>query len=279
LYAPQRHHAHAYDYGGHDTGVCAYAHTAITLWVSGFPEQAQRMSASALELGHRLGHPPSLAHAAWWSAVLQQLLRTPEPCRKHSELTIRIGREQGSNMFVMCPLLLGWAMCESGQVSEGLQRMEDAVALTRQSARRFYYEYELLVFAEALLQAGEPDRAQQVVQEALDRIESGRNRLFEAEAYRLSGACLAMQGGKRIAEAETRLLKAIEISDRQGALSFKLRAATSLGRIWRDQNRRGEAHDLLSQIYSRFAEGLDTPDLKDAQALLEDLKAADTPRQ
>jgi class 3 adenylate cyclase/predicted ATPase len=278
LYEPDRHHAHAYDYGGHDTGVCAYAHSAITLWVSGFPEQAERMSVGALELGHRLGHPPSLAHAAWWSATLRQLLRAAEPCREFAELTIRIGREQGSDMFVMCPLLLGWTMFETGQVSEGLQRMEDAVGATRQSVRRFYFEYELLVFAEALLKAGEPDRAQQVVQEALDCITTSRNRLFEAEAHRLLGVCLATQGGESLAEAETRLLQAIETSDRQGALSFKLRAATSLGRVWRDQNRRLEARNLLSQVYGRFTEGLDTPDLKDAKALLEDLETALIPR-
>ena len=274
LYDPDRHHAHTYDYGGHDTGVCAYAHSAITLWVSGFPEQAVRMSVAALELGHRLGHPPSLAHAAWWSATLRQLLRAAEPCREFAELTIRIGRDQGSNMFVMCPLLLGWTMFESGQVSEGLQAMKDAVGATRESVRRFYYEYELLVFAEALLKAGEPDRAQQTVQEALDRITTSRNRLFEAEAHRLLGVCLATEGGERIGEAETRLLQAIETSDRQGALSFKLRAATSLARVWRGQNRRREARNLLSQVYDRFTEGLDTPDLKDARALLDDLETA-----
>jgi class 3 adenylate cyclase/predicted ATPase len=279
LYDPDRHHDHAYDYGGHDTGVCAYAHSAITLWVSGLPEQAARMSVAALELGHRLGHPPSLAHAAWWSATLQQLLRAAEPCREFAELTIRIGREQGSNMFVMCPLLLGWTMFESGQVSEGLQSMEDAVGATRQSVRRFYYEYELLVFAEALLKAGEPDRAQQVVQEAVDRITTSRNRLFEAEAHRLLGMCLATQGGERIGEAETRLLQAIETSDQQGALSFKLRAATSLARVWRGQNRHREACNLLSQVYDRFTEGLDTPDLKDARALLDELETAGNPRQ
>ena len=108
LYDTERHHAHAYDYGGHDTGVCAYGHRAITLWISGFAEKATQMSVAALELGNRLGHPPSLAHAAWWSATLQQLLRAPEPCREYAELTIRIGREQGSNMFFVCPLLLGW---------------------------------------------------------------------------------------------------------------------------------------------------------------------------
>jgi len=277
LYDADRHHAHTYDYGGHDTGVCAYAHSAITLWVIGFPEQAAQMSVAALELGDRLGHPPSLAHAAWWSATLRQLLRAAEPCREFAELTIRIGREQGSNMFVMCPLLLGWTMFEYGQISAGLERMGDAVEATRQSGRRFYYyEYELLVFAEALLKADQPDRAHQVVQEALECITTSRNRLFEAEALRLSGLCLATQGG-RIVEAETRLLQAIETSDRQGALSFKLRAATSLGRVWRDQNRRGEAHNLLSQVYARFTEGFHTPDLKDARALLDDLETAGIP--
>jgi class 3 adenylate cyclase/predicted ATPase len=272
LYDSERHHDHAYDYGGHDTGVCAYAHSALTLWVSGFPEQAAQMSAAALELGHRLGHPPSLAHAAWWAATLGQFLRAPAQCREFAELTIRIGREQGSNMFVMCPLLLGWTIFESGNVSQGIQQMGDAVSATRQSARRFYYEYELLVFAEALLKAGQPDRAEQIVQEALDRITASRNLLFEAEAHRLSGMCLAILGGERTAEAETRLLQAIETADRQGALSFKLRAATNLGRIWREQNRHHQAHDLLSRVYSQFTEGLDTPDLKDAKALLDDLE-------
>jgi predicted ATPase len=88
------------------------------------------------------------------------------------------------------------------------------------------------------------------------------------------GVCLATEGGERIGEAETRLLQAIETSDRQGALSFKLRAATSLARVWRGQNRRREARNLLSQVYDRFTEGLDTPDLKDARALLDDLETA-----
>jgi class 3 adenylate cyclase/predicted ATPase len=272
LYDAERHHTHTYDYGGHDTGVCAYAHSAVTLWISGFPDQAAQMADAALELGHRLGHPPSLQHAAWWSATLQQLLRAPGPCRELSELTMRIGREQGSNMFFMCPLLLGWTFFESGEAVEGLRRMGDAVAATRQSARRFYFEYELLVFAEALLKAGELDHAQQVLQENLDRITSSGNRLFEAEVHRLLGTCLGKRGGDRIAEAERLLLQAIDTAEQQGALAFKLRAGTTLARLWRDQNRAGSAHDLLAPIYDEFKEGHDTPDLKEAKALLDELR-------
>jgi predicted ATPase len=95
--------------------------------------------------------------------------------------------------------------------------------------------------------------------------------LFEAEAYRLSGACLAYQGGNEAAEAERLLLQAIDTAGQQGALAFKLRAATTLARLWRDQNQTGSARDLLSNIYDQFTEGYETPDLREAKTLLDDL--------
>ena len=121
LYNPARHHAHAYEYGGHDTGVCAHAQRAVTLWIAGLPEQAARASVVALELGGGLGHPPSSAHAAWWSATLRQMLREPQACGELAELTMRIAHEQGSKIFMMCPLLLGWTLFKTGSVSKGLQ--------------------------------------------------------------------------------------------------------------------------------------------------------------
>jgi predicted ATPase len=51
-----------------------------------------------------------------------------------------------------------------------------------------------------------------------------------------------------------------------------LRASTSLARLWRDQGRSTEAHDLLAPVYGRFTEGLDTLDLQDAKALLDGLR-------
>ena len=59
---------------------------------------------------------------------------------------------------------------------------------------------------------------------------------------------------------------------RQEARSFELRAATSLARLWRDQGKRAEAHDLLAPVYGWFTEGFDTPDLRDASALLDGLR-------
>jgi len=277
LYREDRHRVHAYEYGGHDTGVCAHAHRAVTLWIAGVPEQATQASIAALALGHRLGHPPSLAHAAWWSATFRQLLREPQACGELAEMAIRIAQEQNSRIFVTCPLLLGWTLFQTGKVSLGLQRMGEAISGKRERGHRFYYDYELLVFADALLKAGELDRAQKVIEEALEFIRASGNCLFEAEAKRLKGLWLTASSARMTREAEACLLGAIETAEQQGALSFALRAAMNLARGWNDLGRGSEARHSLARIYGRFTEGLETPDLRDASALLLSLQSPPTP--
>jgi predicted ATPase len=71
--------------------------------------------------------------------------------------------------------------------------------------------------------------------------------------------------------AETSFRRALEIARRQQAKSWELRAATSLARLWGERGRRAEARDLLAPVYDWFTEGFDTADLKQAQALLNQL--------
>jgi predicted ATPase len=65
--------------------------------------------------------------------------------------------------------------------------------------------------------------------------------------------------------------KALSIAAEQEAKLWELRAAASLARLRRDQGRHAEARDLLAPVYGWFTEGFDTPDLKEAKALLDDL--------
>jgi predicted ATPase len=71
--------------------------------------------------------------------------------------------------------------------------------------------------------------------------------------------------------AEACFQHALTIARRQQAKSFELRAAMSLSRLWQQQSKRTEAYDLLAPVYCWFTEGLDTADLQEAKALLEDL--------
>ena len=65
--------------------------------------------------------------------------------------------------------------------------------------------------------------------------------------------------------------QALGVARAQQARSWELRAATSLARLWRDQDKRAEAHDLLAPVYGWFTEGFDTLDLMEAKALLAEL--------
>jgi predicted ATPase len=73
------------------------------------------------------------------------------------------------------------------------------------------------------------------------------------------------------AAAEQQYHRALAVAERQSAKTLRLRATTSLARLWRDQAKYREAHDLLALMYDSFTEGLDTPVLQNAKALLDQL--------
>ena len=96
--------------------------------------------------------------------------------------------------------------------------------------------------------------------------------MWASELDRIESELRRIQGAP-IPDIEACLRRAITVSHRQGANSLELRAATSLARLWRDQGKRTEARDLLAPIYGWFTEGFDTPDLKEAKALLDALSS------
>jgi len=105
--------------------------------------------------------------------------------------------------------------------------------------------------------------------EAARIIEATEERINEAELHRLRGDLLNSTGD--LPAAEQSYDRAIAVARSQSAKLLQLRASVSLARLWRDQGRRTEAHDLLAPIYGWFTEGFDAPDLKEAKALLDAL--------
>jgi predicted ATPase len=80
---------------------------------------------------------------------------------------------------------------------------------------------------------------------------------------------LALLGAKRGEEAQESLRQAIRVAQEQLAKSLELRAATDLARLWSEQGRRADAHELLAPVYGWFTEGFDTADLKEAKIVLD----------
>jgi adenylate cyclase len=88
----------------------------------------------------------------------------------------------------------------------------------------------------------------------------------------LTGAPTPHEAGDRVSRAELCFCQALEIARSQQSKSLELRAGSSLARLWAKNGKRVEARDLLAAIYGWFTEGFETPDLRDAKALLETLQ-------
>ena len=129
--------------------------------------------------------------------------------------------------------------------------------------------------AEILIAAGDADAATAAAEDAVERTEAHGALWWMPEALRIKGEALLVSGTKNHADAEKHFHRSLDLARGQGALSWELRAATSLARLLRDQGRSADAIARLQPIYGRFTEGFNTADLIAAKQLLEALADAD----
>ncbi len=121
--------------------------------------------------------------------------------------------------------------------------------------------------------AGRYEEGRAALEEAFLFTDRTGQQYYQAELHRLKGELLIGHDIANAPAAEQSFHSALDISRKQRAKSWELRASNSLARLLRDSNRREEARSLLGEIYGSFTEGFDTADLKDARTLLEELNA------
>jgi predicted ATPase len=105
----------------------------------------------------------------------------------------------------------------------------------------------------------------------VERVDAGQVGWCAPEILRADAENGLRDETRPIAAAEAAFLRSLDMARAQSALSWELRTATSLARLWRDQGRREDARRLLSETYDRFDEGLATADLVAARTLVDEL--------
>jgi predicted ATPase len=279
LYDPQQHRAHAVRYG-QDPGVMGRAYAGVTLWYLGYPNQALQRSHEALTLARELAHPVSLGYALSFAAWVHQFRREGHLIQELADAVRAIGAEQGSAVSLAGGTIFrGWALGQrsaepgagQGQVEEGMAQMQQGLTAWRATGAAVFQPYGLALLAAASAQVGQIEEGHTLLAEALAVTNDTGERRWEAELYRLQGEVLLARSTGQDTEAEICFRQALTIARRQEAKSWELRAAMSLSRLWQQQGKQAEAHQLLAPIYGWFTEGFDTADLQEAKALLEAL--------
>jgi TOMM system kinase/cyclase fusion protein len=271
LYDPTQHGTSAFRYG-EDSGVACRTHDAWALWRLGYPDQALVRSREAVTLAQHIAHPLSLGFTLGNAALFHQFRREVHAAQERAEAAMSLVKEQGFPFWVaVCAILRGWVLAHQGQAQEGIEQMHQGLRALRTTGAELLRPYYLALHAEAYAIRGQPEAGLTALAEALTLVDSSGERFCEVELHRLKGALLLQQYTDNQAEAETCFHHALEIARHQQAKSFELRTATSLARLWQQQGKHQEAHDLLAPVYHWFTEGFDTLDLMDAKALLEAL--------
>ncbi len=236
--------------------VSTLAVLARILWIQGFPDQAIRAGRESLECAQSTGHSLSLCYAltavcgiAMWRGDV------PEASRWVAMLLDHSTRHS-------LPFWQLWGRClevalarRNGEMRVGQSVLRDPLCSPTQ-------QEGMATVDEGL-----------ATQEVIARAENGLAGWCAAELLRVKAEALLKEGEATAAAAEGLLQRSLQTARDQGALSWELRTATSLARLWHQQHRTREAHDLLVSVYSRFTEGFETIDLVRVRTLLEDMAA------
>ena len=269
LYDPISHRSLLPQTGSHPR-VSASGQLGIALFCLGFPDQALARSNAAIAEALTLAHPPSLAASLAQGSRLLSLGGDNVALDERAGQLIAVATEQGFPLYrALGTIYRGCGKAGTGEVAEGMSLLRTGLRAYRATGAETRMPYYIAVLAKACAIAGQPEEALSLLEEALQVVERTGERWFAAELYRHKGELLLRQG---VSEAAEELFsKALTIADEQEAKLWELRAAVSLARLRRDQGSRAEACGLLAPIYAWFTEGFDTPDLKSAKELLDEL--------
>ena len=271
LYDPISHCSLAQQIGVHPR-INSQVFLGIVLFCLGYSDQALARSSAAIAEARRLAHQPSLAGSLAMRIRLLSLVGDDVALDERVGQLVAVATEQGFPFWgAQGTIHHGWAKVKNGDVVDGISLLRRGSAAYRATGAELWMPYYIALVATACEIAGQIEEGLTLLDDALQIVKRTGERWFAAELYRHKGQLLQRQGQSEAAEELYR--KALSIAEEQGAKLWELRAVASLARLRRDQGRKAEARDLLAPVYGWFTEGFDTPDLKDAKALLDELRA------
>jgi predicted ATPase len=271
LYDPAQYEGKARVIGAEE-GVVALSVAAWNLWQLGYPDAALARAQAAVALARRLDRPFCLGLALVFEVVVHWNRDRHDSVALQERIAevVALSEAQGFRLWLgLSGVFRAAARVTDGDAATVAEIME-SLALAGETGNQAGAPALMLVLADAQRAAGQFDAARGTVAAALSFSAQTGQPFWDADLHRLDGDLL-LATGSTTDEAGSRYCRALAIAREQSARSLELRAALSLARLWHDQGRGPEAHDVLAPVYAWFTEGFDTRDLQDAKALLAEL--------
>jgi class 3 adenylate cyclase/predicted ATPase len=270
LYRLEEHREQALVYGGHDPCVCALSMGGLVQLMRGDFRRSRTLSDEARALAARVGHVPSVAHAALYRAELSHILGDVSRAEANAHDVLAIGSEKGlAHYTAWAQMFLAWAMVKRGHVDAGLAKMDEGVAALRATGNQYHIPQRLTLRVEALAAAGRTGAAQAAADEALEAVARTGEVWYEPEVLRVKGQLLQAAD---TAAAEQCFEQAVAVARARRARFWEVRAAAALAALQAARGRVDSARSVLGTALRAFDDARDLGEIADAVALLDQLK-------
>jgi adenylate cyclase len=265
-----------------DPGVFFNSERARSLWLVGLPDTALQARDAALGLGKESPDPRSLAFAMLFAGVLHQLRREAQKTLEYTTKCIEICDEHGiAQERVWAMAIHGWALAFTGKPDEGIKEIEASIAVQRSRHAELNLTFALRQLAEALNKKGSYELAREAAREGLQISERHGEVASKVELYRIMGESVrelarkaavdpkeyATRSGSTVSP-EACFRAAVDLAKKQGAKGFELRAAIAMAYEMSARDQDDQARTMIKELRDQYTEGLDTKDLRDADAFL-----------
>lgn len=257
-----------------EIGIKGLAWLSLALCALGYPEQALARGREVIALARELGHPLMLSQALTLAGCsLHIWRRQPQAVQAHAAELQALAQAKELLLFrEWVEIALGWCQVEAGEFELGIARMVRGVRAWQQMGTIIGHFLHLGLLAEAYGQAGQVDQGLACIEEGLALLRRVGYSQYEPELYRIRGELLRRKSETE-AEAESCFWHAIEVARQQETRWWELRAAVSLARLYQARGSAypQQAREMLVNLMAWFGEGFDLPDLREAQALIQEL--------
>jgi predicted ATPase len=273
LYDPAAHRALATRFG-QDMRVVALIQRAFNLWTLGYPEAGLADADEAVKDAREIGHATTLMNALSITPIYRFLCEEYALASAQVDESVALADEKGASYWKALGILnKALISAMTAKTRDAAQRMASCITAYRSTGATFMVPTYLSFLARAYAEVGLIDDAWRRIQEAVALVETTKQKILEAEVYRIAGEIALMAPDRDEAKALTFFNRALAVARAEQTKSWELRAAMSMARLWRDQGKRDEARELLAPVFGWFTEGFETLDLKEAKTLLEELAA------
>jgi predicted ATPase len=271
LYDPVEHRPLATRFGS-DSSVSILSYQSVVLWLLGYPEAALAAADDALKNAREIDQASTLMYALNFITCPNIWRGNYAAAKAVLDELVALSDEKGASLWKAFGMMnQGWLLASTGKAQNAVQMITLGIAAWRSTGSTVWIPFHLSHLARAHAELGQFEEAWHCIGEAMSAMETTKEKWCESEVHRTAGEIALMPPEPDVANAEAHLERALTIARKQQAKSWELRAAMSMARLWRDQGKRQQAHDLLAPVYGWFTEGFDTLDLMEAKALLDQL--------